>query len=260
MARGTSDEEIKLRKRARRRLIGAIALTTLVVVALPMILDDEPRPVGDDIEVQIPSPDAGPYAPKPLASGAPGPSGVPARPDAVSTAPAAGAASASPGSQSRQSPPSPPTQSTPAQSAPAQSTPSKAGGAIGAAGPATASSVRPEPALPAVSGTAAKPAASAPSPPPAGTTPATPATQAGKAGETYVIQLGAFSEVERAKTRHALLVKAGVRSYMEVIKTPTGDKTRVRAGPFPTREAADTVNERLKTLDMTDGVVVTRRY
>ena len=30
MARSTSEEEIRLRKRARRRLIGAIALTTLV--------------------------------------------------------------------------------------------------------------------------------------------------------------------------------------------------------------------------------------
>jgi DedD protein len=64
MARSTSEEEIRLRKRARRRLIGAIALTTLVVVTLPMVLDSEPRPIGDDIAVQIPSPNSGPYAPK----------------------------------------------------------------------------------------------------------------------------------------------------------------------------------------------------
>jgi DedD protein len=75
-----------------------------------------------------------------------------------------------------------------------------------------------------------------------------------------VIQLGAFAEAGRAKDRHAQLVKAGIKSYTEVIKTPTGDKTRVRAGPFPTREAADKANERVKALGITDGVVVTRRY
>ena len=64
MARSISEEEMRLRKRARRRLIGAIALTTLVIVTLPMVLDGEPRPIGDDIAVQIPSPNSGRYAPK----------------------------------------------------------------------------------------------------------------------------------------------------------------------------------------------------
>jgi DedD protein len=78
--------------------------------------------------------------------------------------------------------------------------------------------------------------------------------------KSFVIQLGAFSEVNRAKDRHAQMVNAGVKGYTEVIKTPTGDKTRVRAGPFPNRDAAEKANERLKTLGMTDGIVVPRRY
>ena len=86
------------------------------------------------------------------------------------------------------------------------------------------------------------------------------ADKGAKGVENFVIQLGAFAEVDRAKDRHAQLVKAGIRSYTEVIKTPTGDKTRVRAGPFPSKEAADKINERLKTLGMADGVVVPRRY
>jgi DedD protein len=75
-----------------------------------------------------------------------------------------------------------------------------------------------------------------------------------------VIQLGAFSEANRAKDRHAQMVNAGVKGYTELIKTPTGDKTRVRAGPFPSRDAAEKANERLKALGMTDGIVVPRRY
>src|SRR6185503_1275303 len=62
MARTISDEELQLKRRARRRLIGAIVLVTAIVVVLPMVLDSEPKPVGREISVRIPSPDAGPFA------------------------------------------------------------------------------------------------------------------------------------------------------------------------------------------------------
>ena len=39
MARPISDEELQLKKRARRRLVGAIVLVTAVAVVLPMVLD-----------------------------------------------------------------------------------------------------------------------------------------------------------------------------------------------------------------------------
>ena len=64
MARPISDEELQLRKRARRRLIGAIVLVTAVVVALPMVLDSEPKPVSQDINIRIPSPDSGTFTSK----------------------------------------------------------------------------------------------------------------------------------------------------------------------------------------------------
>jgi len=52
-----------LRRRARRRLVGAIALVVLIVVLLPIILDQQPRPVTQTLTVQIPSQDedAGPF-------------------------------------------------------------------------------------------------------------------------------------------------------------------------------------------------------
>src|SRR3954470_17105927 len=58
MAKSISDEELQLRKRARRRLIGAIALVTMIAVFLPMVLDHEPKPAHQDISIQIPSPNA----------------------------------------------------------------------------------------------------------------------------------------------------------------------------------------------------------
>ena len=57
MAKQQTEEELNLKRKARRRLIGAIALTLAVVVLLPMVLDSEPRPTGQDIDLHIPAPD-----------------------------------------------------------------------------------------------------------------------------------------------------------------------------------------------------------
>lgn len=56
---GESQDTSLLQRRARRRLVGAIALVVFIVIALPIVLDKEPSPVGQDIVVQIPSQDAG---------------------------------------------------------------------------------------------------------------------------------------------------------------------------------------------------------
>jgi len=66
MARAISDEELQLKRRARRRLIGAIVLVTVIIVVLPMVLDTEPKPVTRDITVRIPSPDSGTFTSKVL--------------------------------------------------------------------------------------------------------------------------------------------------------------------------------------------------
>lgn len=58
------EDEDSLKRRARRRLIGAVALTTVVVVVVPMVLDKEPKPMDQDIELRIPDRDnAGAFNP-----------------------------------------------------------------------------------------------------------------------------------------------------------------------------------------------------
>ena len=49
------DPQTDLKKRARRRLVGAAALALLAIIVLPMIMDPEIEPAGDDIQVRIPS-------------------------------------------------------------------------------------------------------------------------------------------------------------------------------------------------------------
>jgi DedD protein len=55
--REAADPVLPEKKRARRRLVGAIALALAVAVGLPMVLDSEPKPLAADIAIQIPSKD-----------------------------------------------------------------------------------------------------------------------------------------------------------------------------------------------------------
>lgn len=49
------DPVLPEKKRARRRLVGAVALALGVAVGLPMILDSEPKPLSNDIDIRIPA-------------------------------------------------------------------------------------------------------------------------------------------------------------------------------------------------------------
>jgi DedD protein len=49
-------QELEFKKRARRRLVGSIALVLLMIVVLPMILKDKhPEPINQDLVISIPS-------------------------------------------------------------------------------------------------------------------------------------------------------------------------------------------------------------
>lgn len=65
MAKQQTEDELNLRRKARRRLIGAIALTLAVVVILPMVLDSEPKSTGSNINLSIPDTDkVGEFVPR----------------------------------------------------------------------------------------------------------------------------------------------------------------------------------------------------
>lgn len=217
MAKPISDEELQLRKRARRRLIGAIVLVTVVVVALPMVLDSEPKPVSQDIDIRIPSPDSGAFKSK-----------------VVPVAPAP---------QAR-----PPEQQLPEPARPQTAT----GNTPDASAP---SAEKPEAKTQAGSGApASKPSGAEPrkttSPPPAERIAAAP-------GGRFAVQVVALSDGAKAREMQQRIAGAGIQSYTEIVKTATGDVTRVRAGPFETREDAEKAQRALKELGF-DGKVVKR--
>ena len=121
-----SDEEIQLRKRARRRLVGAVALVVLVVAAVPMVLDGEPKGRNEQIDVRIPPvpavPDStpAPGAAAPAGAEAPGTASSATGPLTPAPAPAPPERTPEPQPAPPQSVPPPPSPSVgPAPSAPA---------------------------------------------------------------------------------------------------------------------------------------------
>ncbi len=59
-----SSEEMGLRRRARRRLVGAVALVFLAVTVLPLLFSQPPKPLGSDVDIRIPDPNT-PFEPLP---------------------------------------------------------------------------------------------------------------------------------------------------------------------------------------------------
>src|SRR5688500_10612192 len=57
-----------LKRRGRRRLVGAVALALLAVIVLPMVFDQEPQRTVPQVTVRIPGEDEAPFKPKPPAT------------------------------------------------------------------------------------------------------------------------------------------------------------------------------------------------
>jgi len=76
--------------------------------------------------------------------------------------------------------------------------------------------------------------------------------------EKFVVQLGAFSDSTKAKNQQRSLESNGIKkAYTEMIKNENIEVTRVRVGPFSTREAAEKEQKKLKELGV-NGVVINR--
>ncbi|HEX7439431.1 MAG TPA: SPOR domain-containing protein, partial [Caldimonas sp.] len=58
-------------------------------------------------------------------------------------------------------------------------------------------------------------------------------------GGRFVVQVGAFAEVESARETRTKVEKLGLKTYTQVAQTSSGSRIRVRIGPFGTRAEAD---------------------
>ena len=67
MAEEQQDVET-LKRRGRRRLVGAVALVLAAVIVLPMVFDPEPKSTLPPVSVKIPGENEAPFKPKPPAA------------------------------------------------------------------------------------------------------------------------------------------------------------------------------------------------
>jgi DedD protein len=208
-----------LRRRARRRLVGAIVLALAVAVFVPMLLESDPKPLGEDVSVKIPPVDDGKFVNKLNDKNkAEPPKAEP--PKAVAKA------------EPRVEPPkseAPKEEPAPRAEAPKEE-PRKSEPPPG-----------PVPAPPPVQATA-PPAAPATAPAPAPKS--EPAKEAGS-GE-FSVQVFAFSDDKGANSLVNKLKGKGFPAYSEPVNTSRGTLWRVRVGPFPSREGASAARDRLK--------------
>lgn len=231
-----ADKENQFRKRARRRLVGAVALVLLMVTVLPMVLDDrgEQKTPQPEIAISIPSQDGTDFSSKI----------VPVVPE--NTTPASPGQMASPVEKPQ---------------APVAAVPRAAEPKAPAAAPD-----KPKPA--AVTKTIAqapveaKPAA--PSVKPEAETvktaevkSAAPVAAAVKKG-TVSVQIGVFSDAAKVKQKQEKISENGIHCYTENLNTPKGTKIRLRCGPYAGKPEAQQALEKLKAAGF-DGILVTNQ-
>jgi len=223
-----------LRKRARHRLIGAAALVLLGVVGFPLLFDSQPRPVAVDIAIDIP--DKAKAAPLSVAPISASPA-APASDSATTLNAAAPAAAAAP--QVTVVPPAP-------------------------AAAKVEPKAEPKPEVKAESRAEPKPEPKAvPKPDEKTTTPdkaqalldgQEPAKTAANAPR-YTVQVGAFADPQKAHEARATLEKAGIKTYIQVVTTADGKRTRVRAGPWEDKAEAEKTAEKIKKLKLPVAVL-----
>jgi DedD protein len=265
----TSDPNDDLKRKARQRLIGAVILVLTAIIVVPMLLDSEPRPLGQDIAISIPPKDAPFNGDAPAAGAAPGtpaagaaanapagtapvaPTNAPANPAANPPAPTGAAAPSAPAGSSTVAP----VAVAPVATAPLTETPKPAEAPKPeAAKPAT----KPEPAKTEAKPEAAKPVAA----PKEADGDKALALLEGKptvktvANGKFIVQVGAFASEEKVKELQARLKTAGLSTYTEKVKTDAGERIRLRAGPFGTRADADSVLGKIKAAGINGAVIV----
>ena len=72
------------------------------------------------------------------------------------------------------------------------------------------------------------------------------------------MQIGAFAADDKVQEVRDKLSTAGVKTYVEKLDTKDGQRTRIRAGPYAERDAADTARDKIRSLGFAGAQTVAR--
>lgn len=222
------DQELSLKKRARRRLVGAIGLVLLMVGVLPMVLQDRASLTPSAaIKITMAGVDAGVV--EPIA--APAPLAAPPMPAVSPLAePVSATAETTPVAVNDTAASAVPTQNKITEK-PTEKTVEK---------PLEAKPL--EAKVPEAKSQSATPA---------------PAKADGSAAakSSFAIQIGVYSSMASVTEMEGKLKQAGYQASIKKVSTDKGEKIRLRTGDYPTRQQAAEAMLKLQALNM-QGMVV----
>lgn len=224
--------QLQVKKRARRRLVGAVAFVSVVAVLLPMVMDHEPRQVVQDVEIRIPGQDEKPFAPKFAAASVE----IPAKTAAEPTEPRAVVEPNARVIEANK-------ETIKEKDRAPESIPAKPEKPLEK--PVAKPTDKPI-EKPLVKNDDSKRAAAIL----AGEGEVRPAAKSGE----HLILIGAFANEANVRNLKTKLGELGIKTFSESLDTPQGKKTRVRAGPFASREAAEKALEKMQRIGVS-GVV-----
>lgn len=200
-----ADIELNLKKKARRRLVGAIALVILMIIVLPLLLEDRSAVVShEDVKISIQN------QPTSVSEAAP----TPTLDEFDSNVVSADQQTATPSPQPESKDTGKPLEiEEDPEAAPAvQQTPTNASKAVD-----LPKRVAPQ--------------------------------------EQYFVQVGVFSDLNNVKQLQSKLSSLGYKSSTEKIKTPKGEKIRLRSQVFSSRNEAAIALQNIKASGLTGMVV-----
>ena len=248
-----------MRKRAKHRLIGAAVLVAMGVIGFPLLFDNQPRPIAVDLPINIPDKNTV----KPLGSLPVGISAAGSKIIDETAAPETESAAAPPAAKAAVAVHSPAASRT-------------AAGTLGNATTAATEKMSVQPVEKVVEKLAEKPKpelAAKPSPlkpemakadgakaqslleGKESFVPISATSNASVGAARYVVQVGAFSDVVKARDARIKLESAGLKTYTQVVTPKEGKRIRVRVGPFENKVDADKAAAKVKTLDLPAAIL-----
>ena len=225
-----------LRRRARHRLIGATVLVIIGVVGFPLVFDTQPRPVSVDIAVDIPDR----LKTKPMVSASSATKQTPLATDAALSPREEVVSSAK--KEETSSPVG--SQSATVNSLTTSQAPAKTAEVVKVPDPASVKAETKNADTSAATKTATAPSVAV-----------TPAANSATDGPRFVVQIGAFAEDAKVKEVRLKLEKAGFKTYTNVANTKEGPRTRVRVGPFTSKDEAEKMASKIKQLQLQPQVL-----
>lgn len=243
-----------MRKRARHRLIGAAVLVAVGVIGFPMLFDNQPRPIPVDLPINIPDKNTvKPLGNLPVGNAAPASGSKIIDETAAPEAPAPVAPAASQAAK--------PAIAKPAASSPVPAASRAAAGTLGNA----SAEVPVKPVVKPIEKPVEK---SKPDPAKADGTkaqsllegkesfvPSNTPSSAPAGVVRFVVQVGAFSDVVKAREARVKLESAGLKTYTQVVNPKEGKRIRVRVGPFENKAEADKAAAKIKKLDLPAAIL-----